>query len=73
MSVPKTRNSIAWQYFDKLDDFKAVCKLCREYLSYRTSVSNLMKHVRRVHRDAMPPTNEITVTEVHGMLHIYKY
>uniref|UniRef100_A0A1E1WIR6 BED-type domain-containing protein n=1 Tax=Pectinophora gossypiella TaxID=13191 RepID=A0A1E1WIR6_PECGO len=45
------KSSEAWEYFEIKDDERKVarCNLCGALCSYRTSVSNLMKHARRKH------------------------
>ncbi|KAM3958660.1 uncharacterized protein ACR2FA_007298 [Aphomia sociella] len=47
----KLRRSGAWEYFDVTDaDRKiATCNLCQEEFSYRTTSSNLTKHLKRKH------------------------
>ncbi|XP_059045023.1 uncharacterized protein LOC131840846 [Achroia grisella] len=52
--------SVAWEYFE-IEDSKrhiATCKLCGGSLSYMSSVTNLMKHVRRKHPIAIQPEEE---------------
>ncbi|XP_004925103.1 uncharacterized protein LOC101746612 isoform X1 [Bombyx mori] len=52
-SAEKTsrRTSQAWKYFGILDEAKCLarCNLCLSVMSFRTSVSNLMKHVKTKH------------------------
>ncbi|CAH2014712.1 unnamed protein product, partial [Acanthoscelides obtectus] len=45
------KRSPLWRYFRILDDLtsKAKCKLCGHELSYRTTTSNLKKHLNRRH------------------------
>ncbi|XP_053616407.1 uncharacterized protein LOC128678692 isoform X2 [Plodia interpunctella] len=52
LARPKRSNSsLAWEFFDVKDSKHrvATCKLCSCDCSYWSSVSNLMKHVRRKH------------------------
>nr|CAI5865858.1 unnamed protein product [Callosobruchus analis] len=52
------KRSSLWKYFEILDDLlsKARCRLCDHELSYRTSTSNLKKHLLSKH----PTTERIT-------------
>ncbi|XP_037294895.1 uncharacterized protein LOC115450108 isoform X2 [Manduca sexta] len=43
------KTSIAWKYFTDIGNDHAVCKICNEFFSYKTSVSNLKKHIIRKH------------------------
>ncbi|KAJ2946359.1 hypothetical protein O0L34_g12397 [Tuta absoluta] len=50
-------SSVAWEYFEIKDDASKVasCNLCGALCSFKTSVSNLMKHARRKHGVAGGP------------------
>ncbi|GBP36441.1 Protein dumpy-20 [Eumeta japonica] len=41
-----------WRYFTKLDDKFANCELCSKRLSFKSTVSNLVKHLSRRHAAA---------------------
>lgn len=43
------RTSNIWQYFTKIDSNFATCDLCKKKLSYKTSVTNLKKHLHNAH------------------------
>ncbi|CAK1587965.1 unnamed protein product [Parnassius mnemosyne] len=45
----RNSRSAAWDYFEVSDQLKklAICKICNETYSFKTSVTNLMKHARR--------------------------
>ncbi|KAL0852688.1 hypothetical protein ABMA27_012526 [Loxostege sticticalis] len=47
----KLLRNVAWEYFEIHDEEEklAVCTLCKEQFSYRTTSSNLAKHLRRKH------------------------
>eukprot|EP00102_Acyrthosiphon_pisum_P013340 XP_008182878.1 PREDICTED: uncharacterized protein LOC103309376 [Acyrthosiphon pisum] len=43
------RTSNIWQHFTKIDSNFATCDLCKKKLSYKTSVTNLKKHLHNAH------------------------
>lgn len=43
------KKSIAWDHFDDTGNDKAQCKICKIDISYKASVSNLTKHMKRKH------------------------
>ncbi|KAK9871392.1 hypothetical protein WA026_011645 [Henosepilachna vigintioctopunctata] len=43
------RKSLLWALFEPIDDHRAKCLDCKQKFSYRTSTSNLAKHLRRKH------------------------
>ncbi|KAI8427267.1 hypothetical protein MSG28_014860 [Choristoneura fumiferana] len=47
------KTSIAWSYFTLTDEENSVatCNTCDAQISFRSSISNLMKHVRRKHSE----------------------
>ncbi|XP_013138451.1 PREDICTED: zinc finger BED domain-containing protein 6 isoform X2 [Papilio polytes] len=45
----RSYRSKAWNHFDDIGDKKARCKYCQIVMSYRTSITNLTKHVNRAH------------------------
>ncbi|XP_022177733.1 zinc finger BED domain-containing protein 6-like [Myzus persicae] len=45
----KERFSIVWQYMTAVDSIFAVCDTCQKKLSYKTSLTNLKKHLKAVH------------------------
>ncbi|XP_063390860.1 uncharacterized protein LOC134676403 [Cydia fagiglandana] len=47
------KTSVAWNYFTLVDDEKriAACNTCDSHMSFRSSISNLMKHLKRKHGD----------------------
>ncbi|XP_072941227.1 uncharacterized protein [Epargyreus clarus] len=51
-TVYNKRRSKSWDYFEVVDatTFTAKCNICHELFSYRTSITNLMKHVRSAHQ-----------------------
>lgn len=48
MSV-KRKSSRIWEFFTPIDNEMAKCDLCKNSFSYRTSVSNLKRHMERKH------------------------
>jgi len=45
----KKRFSVVWQYMTALDSIIAKCDTCEKKLSYKTSLTNLKKHLKAVH------------------------
>lgn len=46
-----------WEYFEKdlsTDEKRALCRICCEYYSYATTITNLKQHLRQKHRDSCP-------------------
>ncbi|XP_008178823.1 zinc finger BED domain-containing protein 4-like [Acyrthosiphon pisum] len=48
-TTEKKRFSIVWQYMTAVDSIIAVCDTCQKKLSYKTSLTNLKKHLKAVH------------------------
>ncbi|XP_072941218.1 uncharacterized protein [Epargyreus clarus] len=46
--APKV-SSFAWKYFVDTGNFFAECAICKKVLNYKTTVSNLTKHLRKQH------------------------
>lgn len=55
-SKRRSTKSLTWEYFEVKDKERriAVCKLCGNDFSYYSSVSNLMRHIRKMHSDEVP-------------------
>lgn len=45
----KSKTSKLWKYFKPVDDHFAICNMCSQKLSYKTSTSNLKKHMESKH------------------------
>lgn len=54
----KTKTSPLWRFFVPLDETYAQCNLCKLKFSYKTSTSNLKKHLQNKH-----PTVNISVED----------
>ncbi|CAH1957048.1 unnamed protein product [Acanthoscelides obtectus] len=54
----KKKTSEIWKFFDRIDEGHAICTMCKSKLSYKTSSSNLKKHLQKKH-----PTVTITFLE----------
>ncbi|CAL1298263.1 unnamed protein product [Larinioides sclopetarius] len=52
--LQRKRRAIVWKYYTVLNDNYAVCKICRNKLSYKTTISNLTKHIMKKHRQFDP-------------------
>lgn len=50
----KRKTSSLWEFFTCVDDVKSMCKICKQVLSHRTSVTNLKRHLTSKH-----PTVEV--------------
>lgn len=59
MSVQRKKSSVVWNFFTVCDVEKelAKCDLCHQTLSFKSSISNLKKHIERKH-----PTIELKAT-----------
>lgn len=47
--LKKKKTSEIWKFFDPIDDFYAKCNICKTKISYKTSTSNLKKHMNNKH------------------------
>lgn len=45
----KRKSSSMWEFFTRINSETAKCDLCKSTFSYKTSVSNLRKHMQRKH------------------------
>lgn len=45
----RKKTSFLWKFFSQEKDSKAVCNLCKQVMSYKTSTTNLKKHLERKH------------------------
>lgn len=43
------RTSDIWKHFSKVDSSIAKCDICKKNYSYKTSLSNLKKHLNNAH------------------------
>lgn len=43
------RSSDIWKHFTKIDSNNAKCDICKKSYSYKTSVTNLKKHLHHSH------------------------
>ncbi|KAH8419070.1 hypothetical protein KR222_003420 [Zaprionus bogoriensis] len=48
----KKRTSEIWFFFRAVDDTFALCNICKAKLSYKTTTTNLSKHMNRMHPNA---------------------
>ncbi|XP_067639740.1 E3 SUMO-protein ligase ZBED1-like [Eurosta solidaginis] len=70
MSLKKSKTSFLWQFFEKVDHSFATCNICKTKISYKTSTSNLKRHMIRRHPTVQleelvdkPQPIEIDITE----------
>jgi len=47
--VPRVKTSVVWEQFEQLDQDYTQCKICNDRVSYKSSTSNLKKHLARRH------------------------
>lgn len=49
--VKRNKSSVLWEFFSTIegDSNFAKCKTCKQKLSYKTSTSNLKKHMTKKH------------------------
>lgn len=57
----KRKSSGVLNYFVVLDGNTAKCEICKAKLSYKTSVTNLKKHVLRKHPTVQFPSSTLEV------------
>lgn len=48
----KRKTSEIWCFFRAVDDTFALCNICKAKLSYKTTTTNLSKHMNRMHPNA---------------------
>ena len=53
---PRRKTSDVWSFFEPVSNYIALCKICKTSLSYKSSVSNLKKHLQRKHPTVALPT-----------------
>ncbi|CAH1110400.1 unnamed protein product [Psylliodes chrysocephalus] len=51
----KRKSSELWNFFDPLDEVFAKCNICSTKLSYKTSISNLRRHLQSKHPTVTVP------------------
>lgn len=49
--MPPSRSSVAWNFFVDKGNDKAECTICKASLSYKSTISNLIKHLKKKHKD----------------------
>uniref|UniRef100_A0A6P7H1Y9 Uncharacterized protein LOC114345090 n=1 Tax=Diabrotica virgifera virgifera TaxID=50390 RepID=A0A6P7H1Y9_DIAVI len=47
--LKKRKISGMWQFFEMVDETYASCNICKNNISYKTSISNLKKHMQKKH------------------------
>lgn len=56
----KRKTSELWKFFDPIDENYATCNMCKQKFSYKTSTSNLKKHLKTKHPTVTIPTSDRT-------------
>ncbi|GFU22373.1 uncharacterized protein NPIL_664981 [Nephila pilipes] len=54
----KKKWSWIWNYFTEVDKNFALCNICNQVFNYKTTISNLAKHKKRMHPDVTPCLNQ---------------
>lgn len=49
MEMNRSKTSSVWRFFEVQDATVAICSICKCKLSYKSSISNLKKHLQRKH------------------------
>lgn len=49
MDFLKRKSSKIWNFFTPVDDVSAKCDICKNVVSYKTSTTNLKRHMARKH------------------------
>lgn len=49
MSKPRVNSSVLWNYFTKCGNFRAICLICQESFSYKSTTGNLNSHLKKRH------------------------
>ncbi|GBM62175.1 hypothetical protein AVEN_189389-1, partial [Araneus ventricosus] len=52
--LKRRKRSTVWEYYTAVNPSYAVCKLCGRKLSYKTTVTNLTKHLLKKHQQFDP-------------------
>lgn len=47
--ISKKKTSVLWTFFEPVDEYYAICNMCKSKFSYKTSTSNLKKHIQNRH------------------------
>lgn len=53
--IKRRKTSEVWNFFTPIDTTTAVCDMCKSKLSYKTSTSNLKKHIKNRHPTVTVP------------------
>lgn len=48
--MPPSKKSKVWKYYEKIDDKTATCKLCQKTIRTAGNTTNLMGHIKNVHK-----------------------
>ncbi|GLV43586.1 uncharacterized protein CBL_20529, partial [Carabus blaptoides fortunei] len=48
-AIKKRKTSGMWQFFESIGSMYAKCNICKSKISYKTTLSNLKKHMRSKH------------------------
>lgn len=67
-NTKRDHKSIVWDYFKKVDNISARCKLCTKMLKHGGNTTNLMQHLKRKHilylqSDTTPQCQKTSDTE----------
>lgn len=61
--LKQKKTSEIWQFFELIDDCYAKCNICKSKISYKTTISNLKKHMHTKHPTvALPESRKKNVS-----------
>lgn len=61
-----------WQFFEPVDQVYAACNICKAKISYKTTISNLKKHMKTKHPTVTLPTNSSQVSRYLKHYNLFK-
>lgn len=64
------RTSDIWKHFSKIDSSIAKCDTCKKSYSYKTSVTNLKKHLNNAHLIYLYTEND-TLQVTYVLIHLF--
>lgn len=61
INLKRKKSSELWQFFEADASFYAKCNICKTKISYRTTISNLKKHMKSKHPTVALPDNRSNI------------
>lgn len=66
--LKKKKTSEIWRFFDPIDEVFAKCNICKNKISYKTTTSNLKKHMKTKHPTVTLPESSTRKKNVRTFL-----